>query len=110
LRSARERQKHARSRVSNGGDVLPNVDGRSLIARRYRDIQNAILADQAGADQCSETRQQLIRRFAAAAVLAEQLEAKLANGETIDASEAALAMLGFVSMLVLLAALIGGFL
>ena len=28
----------ARSRVSNGADVLPNVDGRSLIARRYRDI------------------------------------------------------------------------
>jgi hypothetical protein len=26
----------ARSRLSNGRELLPNVDGRSLIARRYR--------------------------------------------------------------------------
>jgi hypothetical protein len=30
---------------------------------------------------------QLIRRFAAAAVLAEQMEARLANGEQIDIAE-----------------------
>jgi hypothetical protein len=76
--------KKARSRITNGSDVLPGVDGRSLIARRYRDIASAILADQGGASQCSESRVQLVRRFAAAAVLAEQLEAKLANGEQID--------------------------
>jgi len=77
-----------RSRVSNGHDgVLPNVDRRSIIARRYRDIADAIMVDQAGADQCSEARKQLIRRFAAAAVLAEQLESKLANGEQIDIQE-----------------------
>ena len=35
----------------------------------------------------SEARVQLIRRFSAAAVLAEQLEAKLANGEEIDIAE-----------------------
>jgi hypothetical protein len=81
---------HARSRVSNGRDVLPNVDGRSLIARRYRDIASAILADQGGLEQCSESRLQLIRRFSAAAVLAEQMEARLANGEEIDVSEHAL--------------------
>ena len=32
----------------------------------------------------SEARVQLIRRFSAAAVLAEQMEAKMANGEEID--------------------------
>jgi hypothetical protein len=32
-------------------------------------------------------RKQLIRRFAAAAVLAEQLEGRLANGEQIDIQE-----------------------
>jgi hypothetical protein len=80
----RGRKSHPRSRVSNGRDVLPDVDGRSVIARRYRDIASAILADQGGADLCSETRQQLIRRFAAAAVLAERLESRLANGEEID--------------------------
>jgi hypothetical protein len=61
-------------------------DGRGVIARRFKDIAGAILADQAGADQCSEARKQLIRRFAAA-VLAEQLESRLANGEQIDITE-----------------------
>ncbi len=90
--TAEQRKKHARSKVTNGTDgcVLPNVDGRSLIARRFRDISSAILADQGGESQCSESKQQLIRRFAAAAVLAENMEAKLANGEQIDISEHAL--------------------
>ena len=43
-----------------------------------------------GADQISEARLQLVRRFAAAACLAEQLEARMANGETIDIGEHAL--------------------
>ena len=80
-------RKRTRSRVSNGHAVLPNVNGRSAMARRFKDIANAILADQAGADQCSEARKQLIRRFAAVAMLAEQLESRLANGEQIDIAE-----------------------
>jgi hypothetical protein len=79
-----------RSRVSNGRNVLPDVDGRSVIARRYRDIAGQIATDQGGADQCSESRLQLIRRFAACAVLAEQLEARLARGDEIDIQEHAL--------------------
>jgi hypothetical protein len=82
-----KRKSHARSRVSNGTDVLPGVDGRSLIARRYRDICAAIATDQGGAERLSETRLQLIRRFAAAACLAEAMEARLANGEQIDLAE-----------------------
>jgi hypothetical protein len=66
---------------------LPNVDGRSLIARRYRDITSAIFVDQGGIDRCSESRKQLIRRFAAAAVIAEQMESRLANGGEINISE-----------------------
>jgi hypothetical protein len=81
------RKKHGRSRVGNGRDLLPDIDGRSIIARRYREISSAILVDQGGVEQCSESRQQLIRRFAAAAVLAEQLESRLANGEAIDITE-----------------------
>jgi hypothetical protein len=79
-----------RSRITNGRDVLPGIDGRGVIARRYRDIANAIASDQGGADHLSEARLQLVRRFAAAAVLAEQMEAKLPNGEKIDISEHAL--------------------
>jgi hypothetical protein len=85
-----QRKAQARSRVSNGRDLLPNVDGRSLIARRYRDIMSAIASDQGGIDRLSEARLQLIRRFAAAACLAEQLEARLARGEQIDIQEHAL--------------------
>jgi hypothetical protein len=88
-----------RSRITNGQELLPNVDGRSTVARRYRDIAS----DQGGPDQCSESCQQLIRRFAAAAVIAEQLEAKLARGETIDITEHAL----LVSTLVRVAQRIG---
>src|ERR1039458_951908 len=84
----KERAKsHARSRVSNGKDLLPGVDGRSLIARRYRDISFAIFADAGGIDQCSEARQQLIRRFAACSVIAEMMEAELANGKAINIAD-----------------------
>jgi hypothetical protein len=88
--NSKSAEPYHRSRVTNGRDILPGVDGRSLVARRYRDIATAILVDQGGQDQCSESRQQLIRRFAAAAVLAEELEARLARGENINISEHAL--------------------
>ena len=81
------RKSNARSRVSNGRDILPGTDGRSVIARRYHDIASALLADQNGPGACSEARLQLIRRFAAAAVMAEQMEAELANGQQIDIAE-----------------------
>jgi hypothetical protein len=82
--AALKRGDQFKSRVTLGRDVLPNVDGRSAVARRYRDISAAILSDQGGESVCSETRQQLIRRFSAAAVIAEQMEAALANGKDID--------------------------
>lgn len=82
-----EPRDHRKSRITNGRELLPDVDGRSAIARRYRDIASAIVIDQGGFDQCSEARKQLIRRFAAGAVLAEQLESRLARGEQIDINE-----------------------
>lgn len=79
-----------RSRLTNGRRILPGVDMRSELGRRYRDIAGAIVSDQGGVEHCSEARLQLIRRFAAAAVLAEQREAALANGAKIDINEHAL--------------------
>src|SRR5215831_15745222 len=81
------RKASARSRVSNGADVLPDVDGRSAIARRYRDILAQLASDQGGVDRLGEARLQLCRRFAAAACIAEQMEADLANGAKIDIAE-----------------------
>jgi hypothetical protein len=73
-----------RSRVTNHANLLDNIDGRSRMARRYRDIAAALIADAGGTERCSETRLQLIRRFAALSVQAEQLESRLANGEEIN--------------------------
>jgi hypothetical protein len=83
-----DRKAVARSRVTNGADILPNTDGRSAVVRRFRDITSAILKDQP--EHCSEARLQLVRRFAVAACLAELMEARLANGEQIDIAEHAL--------------------
>ena len=59
---------------------------------------SAVLADQGGADQCSESRLQLVRRFAAAAVLAEQMEGEMANGAKIDINEHTRLSLGLVRL------------
>jgi hypothetical protein len=92
-RSSAGRRKPApaqRSRITNGKELLPGLDMRTALARRFRDITSAIFTDQGGEDQCTESRKQLIRRFAAAAVIAEQMEAKLGDGEEIDIQKHAL--------------------
>ncbi len=103
ITSEQQRKRRGKSRVTNGADILPHVDGRSLLARRYRDIASAVTSDQGGADHLSEARLQLIRRFAAACVLAEDLESRLARGEKIDIAQHAL----LVSSLVRVARQIG---
>jgi hypothetical protein len=81
------RKSSARSRVTNGQDLLPGVDGRSPMARRYRDIAAALISDSSGIDQIAEARLQLIRRFSAACVMAEAMEAELVNGKQISIAE-----------------------
>ena len=76
-----------RSRLTNGKDLLPGVDQRSAMARRFRDLVAQIIADQGGLDRLSEARLQLIRRFAAASVLAEEIEGQMANGQQIDLAQ-----------------------
>jgi hypothetical protein len=78
--------RYGKSAVSNCHELLPNVDARSAVARRFRDIVSAILVDQGSANNISEARLQLIRRFSAASCIAEQMEAQLANGDEIDLS------------------------
>jgi hypothetical protein len=84
------RKTKGRSRVSNGNDILAGIDGRSALARRYRDITAALISDQGGLSRMSEARMQLCRRFAAQSVQAEALEARLANGEEVKIEEHAL--------------------
>ena len=87
LALAPKRKPEARSRITNGADVLPGVDGRTLIARRFYDICQALISDQGGQTNVSEAKIQMIRRFAAACVMAEAMEAKLARGEEINITE-----------------------
>ena len=80
--------KEARSRVTNGRRFfIERVDGRSLPARRYRDLYLAIIEDIGGIDKTSEAQRQLARRAAAMCVQAEQMEAALARGEYLDVNE-----------------------
>ena len=83
------RRARNRSRVSNGREYLPGVDQRLAIARRYRDLVAQIAIDQGGADRCSETRLQLIRRFASGTVLAEALRGAARQGANRSTSPSA---------------------
>jgi CRP-like cAMP-binding protein len=78
----------ARAKLTNGtrGMVLPGIDQRSAIARRYRDVICAIIADLGGESRLSEARLQLIRRFSALVVQAETMEAALVDGKPFDSS------------------------
>ena len=83
----RGQKSFGKSRLTNGHVLLDKVDGRSALYRRYRDIASAILVDLGGIDQCSESKKHLIRRFAAASVLAERIETDIVNGKTVDIAE-----------------------
>jgi hypothetical protein len=80
-------KREARSRVTNGREVLPGIDGRTAAARRYQDLVANLISDAGGEAGMSETRRQLIRRFAALSVQAERLESRVTMGETIDLAE-----------------------
>lgn len=67
-----------RTRVANGSSALPGVDGRTLAARRYREI-TLQLANDLGGDP-SEGQTQIIRRAAMLAIWLENADAKATAG------------------------------
>ena len=75
------RKPEARSRVGNGKTLLPMVDGRSVTARRFKDLVEDIAADLGGKDHLSEGQRQLIRRAAMLSAESERMEAVAARGE-----------------------------
>ena len=50
------RKPRGKARASNGAAILPDVDGRTVLGRRYRDITAALVADQGEARRLSEAR------------------------------------------------------
>jgi hypothetical protein len=69
----------ARSRITNGSEVLPDVDGRSSWVRRFRDLLALHLGDLGGADIASEAEKAIARRAACLIVELEQMEQKFAT-------------------------------
>lgn len=82
-----QRERAGRTALTNGKDLLPDVDGRSLLYKRFKEIARLVAADQGGLDALSEARVQLVRRFAATCVMAEQIEADMCNGLEIDINQ-----------------------
>ena len=87
----------SRSRVTNLSSLFIGaaggrpIDGRTVQARRFRDVLEAILSDLGGRDGLSEGEIQLARRCAALSVQCEVFEAHLAAGHDFDHE-------GFVTM------------
>ena len=73
-------------RLADAPAFVPDVDACTIV-RRYRSIAAAIAVDQGGVSELSEVRAQLARRFGAASVLAERLEAALIRGEEFDVEQ-----------------------
>jgi hypothetical protein len=74
-----------RSRVSNGSAVLDGVDGRSAVARRYRDVLNELISDLGG--DPSGAQSAIARRASALCVVCEQAEAEMVAGGVLDLAE-----------------------
>src|ERR1700733_12868955 len=78
------RKPTARSRVTNGKELLANIDGRSTEARRYRDLCFSFADDCGGAAGLTEVQRALVRQAAALTVQSEKLQSAMIRGEAID--------------------------
>ena len=67
-----------RSRITNGSSLLPEIDGRSIWARRLRDLISLHTSDLAGLDNLSQAELSIIRRASCLTVELEHLEQKFA--------------------------------
>jgi len=75
----------ARSRVANGSELLPGIDGRSAWARRYRDLIDALASDLGGT--LTEAERQQVRTAAGAQLHVEQLTAAMVRGESVSSED-----------------------
>jgi hypothetical protein len=73
-----------RSKITNDPLAVRGVDGRSMAARRYRDVAIAIADDLGGQDLLSEPSKILVRQAAGMTVAVEDLSAKVVAGEDVD--------------------------
>ena len=97
-------KRFAKTKIGKGdGADLPTVDMRSMLGRRFREVAIALIGDAGGLDRISAAKLSLIRRFAGATALAEQIEARAVEGQQVDITEYSL----LTSSLVRIARIIG---
>ena len=72
---------HGRSRITNGSTLLPTIDGRSLWARRFRDLISLHESDIAPDGAISTAKKSIIRRAATLSIELEHLEMRFASSE-----------------------------
>jgi hypothetical protein len=82
--SAVRRPPRVRAAVTNDPLALRGVDGRSIVARRYRDVAIALAGDLGGQDKLSESTKILVRQAAALTVQVEQLQSRIVAGKDVD--------------------------
>ncbi len=70
-----------RSAITNGSSVLANVDHRSAMMRRLKDLISAHESDLGGEDYVSESERRIVRRAAMLTIQLEMLDAKFAANE-----------------------------
>ena len=73
------RKQYARSRITNGRELLPGIDQRSTWAQRMRDLIELHVDDLGGLDNTSEAQRSLVRRISVLEVEAEYLESAFAQ-------------------------------
>ena len=84
---AADRPPTVRSRITNGKDLLANVDGRTADARRYRDLAASLADDLGGAATLTEAQRALVRQAAAMIVQSERLQSAVLRGELVDVEQ-----------------------
>src|SRR4051812_48976288 len=77
----------ARSRITNGSGLLPDIDHRSVWVRRFRDVLALHLNDLGGEASATHAEKALARRAACLVVELEQLERKFALQGGAEAAE-----------------------
>ena len=71
------------TRRGTGAIVLAGVDGRSMMARRFREITAGVESDLGG--DLTEAQRHLVARAATLACWCEERESELAQGQDFDA-------------------------
>jgi hypothetical protein len=80
LHAARRRPRRART----GGVPLPRADGRTIAARRFRDLVEAYSAELGAGGELTEAERSLVQQAAAVQIQCEELQRALVEGRDID--------------------------